>query len=276
MERARCRSRSGGFSHGRTNWSRGYKTYRNGVVVGFVVPLDRLAVREVSMPAVNYDAMYQALVRGAKGASNKIVYWSRLLDWKNQTLTPNPDAIYLMPFYDATHGPVVLEIPPADEGSITGSIDDGWQAALADVGPAGIDAGKGGKFLILPPDHQAPVPDGYLPMPSPTFCGYALLRSNLKSGSESNIAKAVDYGKRVKFYALADGDHEARTTFVDAADVMFDATIPYDDVLRCSRPPSPSRAVADPRQSHDRHAQGHRHRERQTLRARHRDLDRTD
>jgi hypothetical protein len=180
------------------------------------------------IPAVNYDAMYQALVRDAKGASNQIVYWSRLLDWKNQTLTPNPDAIYLMPFYDTTHGPVALEVPPADEGSITGSIDDAWQAALADVGPAGIDAGKGGKFLILPPDHEGPVPDGYLPMPSPTFCGYALLRSNLKSGSDSDIAKAVDYGKRVKFYALADGDHDAPTTFVDAADVMFDATIPYD------------------------------------------------
>jgi IS30 family transposase len=30
------------------NWSRGYKTYRKGEVVGFVAPLDRLAVREVS------------------------------------------------------------------------------------------------------------------------------------------------------------------------------------------------------------------------------------
>jgi len=36
-------------------------------------------------------------------------YWSRLLDWKNQTLTPNPDAIYLMPFIDTADGPVVLE-----------------------------------------------------------------------------------------------------------------------------------------------------------------------
>jgi len=31
------------------------------------------------IPAVNYDAMYQALVRDANGASNQIVYWSRLL-----------------------------------------------------------------------------------------------------------------------------------------------------------------------------------------------------
>lgn len=37
------------------NWSRGYKTYRNGVVVGFVRPLDRLAVREVSSRYLSQD-----------------------------------------------------------------------------------------------------------------------------------------------------------------------------------------------------------------------------
>ena len=37
------------------------------------------------------------------------------MNWKNQTLTPNPDTIYFNPFYDTTAGPVVVEIPPADE-----------------------------------------------------------------------------------------------------------------------------------------------------------------
>jgi hypothetical protein len=42
---------------------------------------------------------------------------------------------------------MVLEIPPAEEGaSITGSMDDAWQTAREDVGPAGVDKGKGGKF----------------------------------------------------------------------------------------------------------------------------------
>lgn len=41
---------------------------------------------------------------------------------------------------------MVLEIPPADGGSITGAIMDAWQAALEDVGPAGVDQGKGGKI----------------------------------------------------------------------------------------------------------------------------------
>ena len=180
------------------------------------------------MPAVNYDAMYQAFTRDAQGASNQIAYWSRLLDWKNQTLTPNPDAIYLMPFYDTSSGPMVLEIPPAAEGSITGSIDDAWQCAIADVGPAGIDAGQGGKYLILPPGYDGVIPDGYLSMPSPTYCGFALLRSNLTGGSDADIAKAVAYGRRVKLHPLTDGDPEAPTTFVDASDVMFDATIPCD------------------------------------------------
>jgi IS30 family transposase len=38
-----------------TNWSRGYKTYRNGVVVGFVAPLDRLAVRQISSRYLSQD-----------------------------------------------------------------------------------------------------------------------------------------------------------------------------------------------------------------------------
>src|SRR5262245_277180 len=71
------------------------------------------------MPAVNYELMYQEMVRKAGGGFNQILWWPRLLDWKNQTLTPNPDVIYLMPFFNTKDvGPVVLEIPPADDGLI--------------------------------------------------------------------------------------------------------------------------------------------------------------
>jgi hypothetical protein len=54
------------------------------------------------MAAVNYRLMYQEMVDKVKGGFNQIVYWSRLLDWKKQTLTPNPDVIYLMPFFRRT------------------------------------------------------------------------------------------------------------------------------------------------------------------------------
>jgi hypothetical protein len=181
------------------------------------------------MPAVNAQLMFDA-VKQSGSDFNQIVYWSRPLTWKNQTLTPNPNTIYVFPFHNTKDaGPMVLEIPPADnEESITGSVDDAWQTALQDVGPAGVDKGKGAKYLILPPGYKEKVPDGYITLPCNTYTGYAILRSNLKSESEADVARAVAYGKRVKFYALSSAANPSETKFVDASDVLFDSTIPYD------------------------------------------------
>ena len=137
--------------------------------------MERRAVEAViwGMPAVNFDLMFQAMVKRG-GKPNQIVYWSRLPDWKNQTLTPNPDTIYLMPFFNTKDvGPMVLEIPPADGGSITGTVMDAWQVPWRTSGPAGVDKGKGGKYLILPPGHKDKAPDGYIALPSTTYRGYA-------------------------------------------------------------------------------------------------------
>lgn len=181
------------------------------------------------MPAVNRDLMYQAMLRETKGRDNQLLYWSKLLDWKNQTLTPNTDVIYLTPHFDTKEvGPVVMEIPPADSGAIVGTIMDAWQTPLEDVGPAGADKGKGGKYLILPPGHTAKAPDGYIVLPSSTYKGYALLRSIRRSGSDEDLAKAVEYGKRIKIYPLSTANNPPPTTYVDAAGILYDATIPYD------------------------------------------------
>lgn len=181
------------------------------------------------MPIVNYDLMVQAM-KQAHGDFNQIVYWSRLPSWKNQTLTPNPDTVYILPFFNTKDvGPVVLEIPPAGDGTIVGSIDDAWQTAIEDVGPAGLDKGKGGKYLILPPDYKGKPPAGYLPMPSSTYQSYAILRSVIKSGSEADVAKAVEYGKRIKVYPLSQATHPPETKWNDVVDRVFDSTIPYDE-----------------------------------------------
>ena len=130
--------------------------------------LHRRAVEAVNwgIPAVNTHRMYLAM-KSAGGDWNQIAIMPKLQNWKNQTLTPNADLIYLLPFIDTRDaGPIVLEIPPADDGSITGSIMDCWQGALETVGPAGVDKGKGGKYLILPPDYKQSVPDGYIALQS--------------------------------------------------------------------------------------------------------------
>lgn len=191
--------------------------------------VERRAVEAViwGMPAVNTDLMYQAMLK-LGGRPNQIVYWPGLLDWRNQTLTPNPDVIYLMAFYNTKAGPVVIEISPAGDGVINGSIMDPWQAALEDVGPAGVDKGAGGRYLILPPGYKETVPDGFIALPSANYQGYALLRSILKSGSEADVRAAVAYGKRIKLYPFSQAAHPPETVFLDALGTIYDSTIPYD------------------------------------------------
>lgn len=190
--------------------------------------IHRRAVEAViwGMPAVNYERMLQAAI--ANGAKlNQVVYWSRPVNWKNQTLTPNPDTIYLNPFYDTTNGPVVVEIPPATaDNVIVGSFDVAWQNALSDFGPAGADQGRGGKYLVLPPGYKEQPPAGYIVLQSETYRGFVILRSNFKSRSEADLRSAVEHGKKVKVYPL--GGNPDSTVFVDAYDKPFDATIPYD------------------------------------------------
>jgi hypothetical protein len=190
--------------------------------------LHRRAVETViwGMPAVNFDRMLQAAIANG-GKANQVIYWSRSVNSKNQTLTPNPDTIYFNPFYDTRSGPVVLEIPRAEQDAvIVGSVDDAWQNALADVGPAGADKGDGGKYLITPPGYQDKPPDGYIVLPSDTYQGFVILRSNFKSQSDADIAAAVAYGERIKLYPLNAGPDA--TAYVDVYDKPFDATIPYD------------------------------------------------
>jgi hypothetical protein len=192
----------------------------------------RRAVEAViwGMPAVNYELMCQEMVRKLGGGQNQILYWPKLLDWKNQTLTPNPDVIYLMPFIDTkAEGPMVLEVPPAGDGLFNGSVMNYWQAAIDDIGPGGLDKGAGGKYLVLPPHSDLlTLPAGYLPLLSDTFRGYALVRSVLKGGSDADVARAVSDARRMKLYPLSLAANPPATTFVDASDVVFDATIPYD------------------------------------------------
>ena len=191
--------------------------------------VERRAVEAViwGMPAVNTELMYQAML-SLGGKPNQIVYWSGLLDWKNQTLTPNPDVIYFMAFFDTKDGPVAIEIPPAGDGVINGSIMDPWQAALEDVGPAGADKGAGGKYLITPPGYQGASPSGYIVLPSGNYLGYALLRSILKSGSDADVKTAVAYGRRIKLHPLSQAANPPETVFIDAMGKVYDSTIPYD------------------------------------------------
>jgi hypothetical protein len=181
------------------------------------------------MPLVNYDAMYQARVRDAKGGFNQIAYWSRPSDWKNQTLPPNGEVLYMLVFVNTKEvGLVVVDIPPAGDAVLFGTVIGSWQVPIEDVGPAGVDAGKGGKYLVLPPDYTGYVPVGCVPLRSRTYQSYAPLRTIPKSWDAADLAKSVAYLKQVKVYPLPQAASPPRPRFIDVADTVFDSAISYD------------------------------------------------
>ena len=50
------------------------------------------------------------------------------------------------------------------------------------VGITGEDRGKGGKYLILPPDYTGDVPDGYFVIRPTTYGNWTPFRSFLDAG----------------------------------------------------------------------------------------------
>jgi hypothetical protein len=181
------------------------------------------------MPAVNYDLMLQEMLTKTNGKVGQAIYWGRPLDWHNQTLTPNPDALYFMVFFNTKDGPVVLDVPPGDSnGSFNANIVTVWQMPLEDAGLLGVDKGKGGKYVILPPGYKETPPAGYIPLQSDTFGGYMLFRSNLKSHSDADVQKSIAYGKQMKIYPLSQAANPPATVFTDVKEIDFDSTIRYD------------------------------------------------
>ena len=87
---------------------------------------------------------------------NEIIVFSELMDAKSLFLTANADTVYFIGFIDLSKGPMVLETPP---GAL-GTLDDFWWRWVIDFGAPGPDRGEGGKYLILPPGYDGPLPEG--------------------------------------------------------------------------------------------------------------------
>jgi hypothetical protein len=58
--------------------------------------------------------------------------------------TTNVTTPYSIGYQDLTNGSLVIDLPP---GAVAGSINDFWQRAITDLGFAGPDQGKGGKYV---------------------------------------------------------------------------------------------------------------------------------
>ncbi|UHC82756.1 DUF1254 domain-containing protein [Pseudomonas sp. NIBR-H-19] len=86
---------------------------------------------------------------------NAVVIFSELMDSKSLFLTANADTVYSLAILDLTKGPLVVEVPPKS----LGTLNDMWFGWIIDIGAPGPDRGEGGKYLIVPPDYDGPLPD---------------------------------------------------------------------------------------------------------------------
>ncbi len=87
---------------------------------------------------------------------NDVVITSELADSANLFLTGNADTIYYISVIDLSKGPIVIEQP----SNGVGTINDMWFSWIIDVGGPGPDRGLGGKYLIVGPDYDGPLPEG--------------------------------------------------------------------------------------------------------------------
>ena len=181
------------------------------------------------MPIVSVYAMRQAFFRDAKANYNDIVFWSKPSDWKNQTTTPNASALYVYFNFNTKEGPVVVEIPAVVRAGLFGTLLDAWQVPLADVGPEGEDQGKGGKYLLLPPDFKGQTPAGYIIVRAQTYNGYALFLAIPKSSSEVDVSNAIALVKKMRLYPLAKANGPPEQRFVDMAGKLFDGIVRFDE-----------------------------------------------
>ena len=187
------------------------------------------------MPIVNFDAMRQAYFRDGKATYGDIIFWSKPGSWKLQCLTPNTSVRYAFSFVNTSQaGPVVVDLPASGDASLMGTILDAWQVPMTDIGLAGEDQGKGGKYLLMPPGYQGKAPDGYFVLPMKTFNSLVGLRLIVKSEDKASVTKALQYLKQIRVYPLRKASAPLQPHFIDMADTVWDTVPRFDESFYAS------------------------------------------
>jgi hypothetical protein len=166
------------------------------------------------MPAASMASFRRSLA-GVGAGYNDVLYFSKPLEARHEFITANNNTPYVATALDLHQGPMVVEVPPASaKVALFGSAIDSFQVPLVDVGPAGDDAGRGGKYLFLPPGYRDGAPAGYLVIPSTTNFLHVAFRPIVGKGA--TIEDGVAYAKTLKVYPLSSAANPPPTKFVDA------------------------------------------------------------
>lgn len=141
-----------------------------------------------------------AIVKGVQDIGAKpgdVVIFSDLMDSSSLFLTANADTVYYFTGLDLSKGPMVIEQP---SGGI-GTINDMWFSWVIDIGAPGPDRGLGGKYLIVGPGYNGPLPEGgyFVARAKTNFALYAS-RANLVGNDPKPAVENIKRNMKVYPY----------------------------------------------------------------------------
>ena len=174
------------------------------------------------IPATSMEALRRGNVERGATHSHQVVIFDELLDSNPLLLTGNTDTVYCSVFLDLEAGPTVVEIPP---GCGPGTVNDAFFRFVIDMGGPGPDAGKGGKYLIVPDGFTGDVPkdvkDGgeYFVARSPSYVQWLILRGFLVDGKPDAASKMFREG--LKVYPLSQAKSQPKMEFINSSKVPF-------------------------------------------------------
>jgi len=188
-----------------------------------------------AVPALNMYAMKEGSEKIFGRGYNVLPVWKQRLNAKTLITTPNSDVIYALGYLDLKEdGPVVIEVPPG----LQGILDDFWQRPIpsvgeidgrkwaGDVGLPGPDKGKGGQYLVLPPDYSGDIPPGYFTFRSGTYGVFVFWRGFFKNPHE--LAEPVRVIEQTRIYPLGKKETAKPMQFPDASGVPANMLYPQD------------------------------------------------
>jgi hypothetical protein len=159
-----------------------------------------------------------ALRRGLKQlgcVDGTVGVFNTLMDSKSLFLTANVDTVYAMTWIDLSKGPIVIEGAP----NTLGMVNDFWFRYVADLGNAGPDKGKGGKYLFLPPGYKGEIPEGYFVYKCRTYGNIFFSRGFLVDGKPEQAVE--NFHKNLKVYPLSQAANPVQGKFVNLSGKAF-------------------------------------------------------
>lgn len=169
------------------------------------------------IPATSLEAIRIGSAAFGARNSNQVILFEKLMDSNSLFLTGNTDTVYALPVLDLKKdGPTVVEIPP---GCGPGTVNDAYFRFVIDMGAPGPDRGKGGKYLILPPDYKGEVPEGYFVAKSTSYINLVALRGFLVDGKPDVSEKMFREG--LKIYPLSKAANPPKMEFISASGKEF-------------------------------------------------------